>query len=384
MTLKRQLQFWIVGFVVFLAAVYVFRGIMLPFVAGMAVAYFCDPIADRLERLGASRTVAVSLIIGLFLVVFIAFFLLMVPLVIDQIGGLARRMPSIVAWLRDWAEPYLARLAPHVGTEDLEKLRQMALNSLSTGLRWIGQVLRELITQGAALADFVSLLVITPIVAFYLLRDWDLMVEAVDGWLPRQHRAEIRRLATEVDRTLSGFVRGQATVCVLLGVFYALALTVVGLEFGLVIGLIAGLVSFIPFVGSLVGFVASVGVAIYQFGHLQNDWTTVGIVAGIFAVGQAVEGNYLTPKLVGEQVGLHAVWVIFALLAGGALFGFTGVLLAMPVAAMIGVLTRFALEQYLSSPLYTGPPGQEWTGDALPPRTGDESGDRPKSGGDGA
>jgi len=375
MTLKRQLQFWIVGFLVFLAAVYVLRGIMLPFVAGMAVAYFCDPIADRLERLGASRTVAVSLIIGLFLVVFIAFFLLMVPLVIDQIGGLARRMPSIVAWLRDWAEPHIARLAPHVGTEELEKLRQMALNSLSTGLRWIGQVLRELITQGAALADFVSLLVITPIVAFYLLRDWDLMVEAVDGWLPRQHRTVIRRLAAEVDRTLSGFVRGQATVCVLLGVFYALALTVVGLEFGLVIGLIAGLISFVPFVGSLVGFVASVGVAIYQFGHLANDWTTVGIVAGVFAIGQAVEGNYLTPKLVGEQVGLHAVWVIFALLAGGALFGFTGVLLAMPVAAVIGVLTRFALEQYLGSPLYTGPPGQEWTGDALPPQPDEDSRD---------
>jgi len=193
-----------------------------------------------------------------------------------------------------------------------------------------------------------SLLFITPVVAFFLLRDWDRILARIDSWLPRRHAPVIRAQAAKVDETLSGFVRGQGTVCLLLGVFYAIALALVGLDFGLVIGVLIGLISFVPYAGAMIGAVLSIGLAAVQFG----DWTHVLIIAGIFVFGQAVEGNVLTPKLVGDRVNLHPVWVIFALLAFGSLFGFVGVLLAVPIAAILGVLVRFALERYLASPLY--------------------------------
>ena len=201
-----------------------------------------------------------------------------------------------------------------------------------------------------AALSLASLLVITPVVTFYLLRDWDHLVARVDSWLPRHYAGTVRVEVRKVDEILAGFVRGQSSVCVILALFYAIGLTLAGLNFGLVIGLVAGLLSFIPFVGSAVGFVASVGMALVQF----DDWLRIGIVAAIFVIGQAVEGNFLTPKLVGDRVGLHPVWVIFALLAGGFLFGFVGVLLAVPVAAVVGVLTRFLMAQYLDSTFHRG------------------------------
>jgi predicted PurR-regulated permease PerM len=215
---------------------------------------------------------------------------------------------------------------------------------------WGTNLLGQVISGGVAIANLISLLVITPVVAFYLLRDWDRIVARVDTWLPRGHAGAIREQAREIDRTLAGFLRGQGTVCLILGVFYAIGLTLAGLDFGLVVGLVAGLLSFIPYVGAIVGLVLSVGLALVQF----DDWLRIAVVAGIFFVGQAVEGNFLTPKLVGESVGLHPVWIIFGLLAGGALFGFVGVLLAVPAAAVIGVGVRFALGRYMQSPYYHG------------------------------
>ena len=352
MTLRRQVQFWVIGFIVFLALVYVLRGVMLPFVAGMAVAYFFDPMADRLEMLGISRNIAVSIIIGLFLLLFCLILLLIVPLLIDQLLALSRRLPQIARSFGDLAQPFLERYMPAQTQGNIEQ--NPGFNGIVTGVRWVGSVLQTLITQGAALANLISLLFITPIVAFYLLRDWDRMVATLDQWLPIPHRSLIHRLILEIDQTLSGFVRGQATVCLALGLFYGVALWLIGLDFALAIGILSGLIAFIPFVGTLVGFVVSVGVAAYQFGHLAGDWSLVGVVTAIFIVGQILEGNVLTPKFVGERIGLHAVWVIFALLAGGTLFGFTGVMLALPVAAIMGVLIRFGLEQYFISPLYMG------------------------------
>ena len=193
-------------------------------------------------------------------------------------------------------------------------------------------------------------MVITPIVTFYLLRDWDLLVARIDGWLPRRHVDVIREQMRLIDRSLSGFVRGQLMVCLMLGVFYAIGLTVVGLDFGLVIGLATGLVSFVPYFGMLAGFVVGIGVAVAQFG----SWVPVALVAAVFVIGQFVEGNFVTPRVVGNRIGLHPVWLIFALLAGGALFGFTGLLLAVPVAAVLGVLVRFSLERYLAGAAYRG------------------------------
>ena len=197
-------------------------------------------------------------------------------------------------------------------------------------------------------------IVVVPVVAFYMLLDWDRMISKIDGWLPRDHRPVIRKLADDIDTALAGFVRGQVSVCLILGTFYSVALMAAGLQFGLIVGAIAGLVTFIPYVGALMGGVLAIGLALYQF---WGDWLQIGLVAGIFAVGQFLEGNIVTPKLVGKSVGLHPLWLIFALSAFGSLFGFTGMLVAVPVAAAIGVLVRFAIGQYLDSKLYSGHAG---------------------------
>ena len=202
-----------------------------------------------------------------------------------------------------------------------------------------------------ALVNVAGLFVITPVVAFYMLLDWDRMVATVDSWVPREHVHTVRQIANDINASTAGFVRGQGTLCLILGVMYAIGLTAVGLNFGLVIGLFAGLISFIPYVGSLVGLVLSVGVALVQF---WPDWIMVVAVAVVFFVGQFIEGNILQPKLVGSSVGLHPVWLMFALLAFGSLFGFVGLLIAVPAAAAVAVLVRFALGRYMASPLYTG------------------------------
>jgi predicted PurR-regulated permease PerM len=219
-------------------------------------------------------------------------------------------------------------------------------------MSWIGAALIRIVGSGVAFANLLSLLFITPVVAFYLLRDWDHFVRRIDDLLPLEHRKTILAQFREVDRNLAGFARGQASVCLVLAIYYALGLTLVGLEFGLVVGLGIGLISFIPYVGSITGLIVSLGIALAQF----PTWGPVGLVLGVFVVGQILEGYVLTPRLVGNRVGLHPVWVIFALLAGGTLFGFVGLLLAVPVAAVIGVLTRFAVQQYLASRYFRGDP----------------------------
>jgi len=209
---------------------------------------------------------------------------------------------------------------------------------------------------GVALLSLLSLLVVTPVVAFYLLVDWDKIVDRIDSWLPLDHRQSVREICHDIDRAMAGFVRGQSTVCLILGVFYAVALTVAGLQFGLLIGLVAGLISFIPYVGSIAGFVAAVGMAVLQTWP-DPDFTYIAIIAAIFAVGQFFEGNIISPRLVGNSVGLHPVWLMLALFAFGSMFGFVGLLLAVPLAAAIGVVLRFLLKRYLESPFYHGTPG---------------------------
>jgi predicted PurR-regulated permease PerM len=286
----------------------------------------------------------------LFLIVSVAAILLLVPVLAGQVASLLERVPDYVETLRGQFARILAVIETRVDPAMLERLKGAAAGSGDNLVAWLTGALGGLISGGVALANLLSLLVITPVVAFYLLRDWDRLVAKIDEWLPRQHAEAIREQAREVDRTLAGFLRGQGMVCAILGIFYALALSLAGLDFGLIIGLIAGLLSFIPYVGAIVGLLLSVGLALVQF----DDWTRVAIIAAIFFAGQAVEGNFLTPKLVGERVGLHPVWVIFGLLAGGTLFGFVGVLLAVPVAAVVGVGMRFGLGRYMASPYYQG------------------------------
>ncbi len=353
MTAARQLRFWLIGLAVFLLAVFLLRSILLPFVAGMAVAYLLDPVCDRLEKMKLSRTLATVLVTLAFVVISVAAVLLLLPLLVSQFANLLKRVPAYLATVRTNLEALLANIETRVDPVVQKKIEEALASASDHVISGAANLAAELVTGGVALANFLSLVVITPVVAFYLLRDWDHLVARIDGWLPKKHAAVIREQAQEVDRTLAGFLRGQGTVCLLLGIFYAVALTLAGLDFGLVIGLFAGLLTFIPYVGSIVGLLLSVGLAVMQF----DAWLNVGIVAAIFLVGQVAEGNFLTPKLVGDRVGLHPVWVIFGLLAGGALFGFVGVMLAVPATAVIGVAVRFLLDQYLRSPYYLGGTG---------------------------
>ncbi|ACI98951.1 AI-2E family transporter [Rhodospirillum centenum] len=347
---RRPLRFWMVGLGVFITLIWLLHEMLLPFVAGMAVAYLLDPLADRMERTGLPRWLAATLVLLAFMLGATVAAVLLFPLMQAQIVQIAESAPGWIAWVKEEFLPDLEAIVARLSPEDVERLRQAVGEYAGTVVSWTAALLRGLLVQGVALVDVLSVLLITPVVAFYLLRDWDRLVRTVDGWLPRPHAPTIRGQVREVDRTLAGFVRGQATVCIALGLLYAAALSLTGLNFGLIVGLIAGLLSFIPYVGSLVGFGLSVGIAVFQY----DDLWRIALVAGIFVVGQTIEGYFLTPKLVGERVGLHPVWVMFALLAGGSLFGFVGVLLAVPVAAVIGVLVRFGLRQYLSSTYYMG------------------------------
>jgi len=347
----QQLRYWGIGALIFFAFLWFIGDTLLPFLVGMTIAYFLDPVADRLERAGFSRlwatvVITVGVLLGAMIVL-----VLLIPVVIDQTQSLIAAAPGYAETLRNFLEERFPDFL-----EEGSDVRDAIDSTTETIRARIPDIANSLLASGIALLDFVLLLVVAPVVAFYMLMDWDRMVAKIDGWLPREHRSSIRALARQVDDVLAGFVRGQLTVCLILGTFYAVALTLIGLQFGLVIGLFAGLISFIPFIGSIMGGMVSIGVALFQFWD-QPLW--IAAVAAIFALGQAVEGNVLTPKLVGGSVGLHPVWLMFALAAFGALMGFTGLLIAVPVAAVLGVLARFGLEKYLQGSLYRGTEGRD-------------------------
>lgn len=345
----RQYRFWLIALVLFLLALYLLSSILLPFVAAMAVAYFLDPVCDRLERAGLSRTLATTVVTVVFALCLATALLILVPLLVEQLGQLVERIPSYVASLRKALQPVVSEVARRLPAQETGGASDFLSSQIGSIVSWVGTAVAGVVTGGLVLVNILSVMFVTPVVAFYLLRDWDQMVARIDACLPRQHAATIREQAALIDKTLAGWVRGQSTVCLLLGAFYAIGLSIIGLDFGLAVGLMAGLLSFIPYVGTITGFVTGLAIAFAQY----SEWGPIAAVLAVFIVGQVIEGNFLTPKLVGDRVGLHPVWVMFALFAGGALFGFVGVLLALPVAAVIGVLVRFALSRYLVSPYYS-------------------------------
>jgi predicted PurR-regulated permease PerM len=365
MTAGQQLRFWLIGLVVALIAIYLLRAILLPFVAGMAIAYFLDPACDKLEK-WMSRTWATALVTLVFALLIILALVLIAPLLVDQLTQFAHTLPDLLNRAHTKLLPYYTSLQQRFDLPNIAELGDMARSRMGSGLNWILQTLLNVVQSSVAIANLLSLVFITPVVTFYLLRDWDRIVAKIDALLPRVHAAVIRAQGREIDTTLAGFARGQATVCLILATYYASALMIAGLPFGLVVGLAAGLLTFIPYLGAIGGFVIAISIALVNF----DTWTGVIVVAAIFGVGQVAEGNVLTPKLVGDRVGLHPVWVIFALLAGGTLFGFLGLLLAVPVAAGIGVLVRFALARYLDSPVYLG--RARTTAPPVPPLVGIE------------
>jgi len=349
MTAERRALYGIGLLGLFIALLVALNQVLFPFVAGIALAYLLDPLADLLERWGVPRWAAAGLITFVVVLAVVAAALVAIPLLQGQIIEFASRVPHYVDLLRGKAMELMDLLRARLTPEEMAQIRQR-IGSLATpdAIALIGRALCRIWGGGVALLNLLSLLVITPIVLFYLLRDWDRIIAAIDGWLPRGKADIVRAQVRAIDNVLSGFLRGQLTVCLLLAVFYAAGLMLVGLDFGFIIGFATGMISFVPYFGMLVGFAAGIGVALAQFA----DWHSVALVAGVFAVGQFLEGNFMTPRLVGARIGLHPVWVIFALLAGGALFGFTGILLAVPAAAVIGVLSRFAIASYKQSAAY--------------------------------
>jgi predicted PurR-regulated permease PerM len=346
-------RFWVAMAAVFLLLLWLLNDILLPFVVGVVVAYFLDPVVVRLQRLGMSRTWATTSVTVLAVLIAVGVATAILPPLFSQLQSLVLSFPDytvkLAARITPLIDPIRERLnLPPLSLHELQaELTQRAGQVLSVA----GAVAGKLAQGGLAFFNLLALLFLTPVVTFYLLRDWERLVDAIDGALPRDNADTIRKLAHESNAAIAGYVRGQALVCISLGSIYAIGLSLVGLKFGLVIGLIAGAISFIPFVGTFVGAVMALGMALVQF---PPDWIGVVKVAVVFLVGQMLEGNVLSPKLVGDRVGLHPVWIMFALLAGGALFGFVGVLIAVPVAAVVGVLVRHLISRYRDSQYYRG------------------------------
>ena len=347
---KQQLIFWAVFTAVFLALFWALGNVLLPFIVGAAIAYILDPLADRLETWGLTRTWATVVIFALAVLVGLLTLLLVVPLLVTQVIDLIDAAPRLYETAREQVIEYF----PSIVNEN-SAMRQAFADLMESARSQAGSLASSLLASAGSALSGIIVLVVSPVVAFYLLLDWDRMIARIDELLPRDHAPVLRDLARDIDATLASFIRGQGTVCLILGTFYAVALMLVGLQFGLVVGLFAGLISFIPYIGALFGGVLAVGLALFQF---WGEWYWIAAVAGIFMIGQAVEGNILTPKLVGDSVGLHPVWLLLALSAFGALFGFAGMLIAVPVAAVIGVVMRYLGERYRDGLLYRGQTGR--------------------------
>lgn len=348
---RDQLKYWGLAVAVFAVVLWFLGDVLLPFVLGGAIAYFIDPVADRLERAGLSRAAATAVITILAILVAIVMGLLVIPTLISQMVDLINVMPQL---FRD-LQAFITRQFPSILVEGSTARETLA--SIGDAIKERGPALIESVVGSArSFIGVVVILVVVPVVSVYMLLDWDRMIARIDDLLPRDHAPVIRKLAGEIDATLASFIRGMGSVCVILGTYYAISLMVVGLQFGLVVGFIAGLVTFIPYLGAMIGGALAIGLALFQF---WGDWTSIGLVAAVFVIGQVIEGNFLTPKLVGDSVGLHPVWLLLALSVFGALFGFVGMLVAVPMAAALGVLARFATEQYLGSMLYRGRSDQE-------------------------
>lgn len=344
--IRDQLKYWGIAGAIFLVVLWFTGDVLLPFLIGAAIAYFLDPVADRLEAMGLSRAMATTVITLFAILIFVLMALLVVPTLVNQAVNLFEVAPELTRNFIDFLTERFPALLVEGST-----LRSSIMSIGATVQERGGELLNTALASAASLINILILFVIVPVVAVYLLLDWDRMVAQIDSLLPRDHAPTIRRLAREIDKTLASFIRGMGTVCLILGTYYAISLMLVGLQFGLVVGFIAGLVTFIPYLGALLGGALAIGLALFQF---WGDWVSIGLVAAIFMLGQTLEGNFLTPKLVGNSVGLHPVWLILALSVFGSLFGFVGMLAAVPIAASLGVVARFATEQYRESVLYKG------------------------------
>ncbi|MEX2488430.1 MAG: AI-2E family transporter [Pseudomonadales bacterium] len=348
-TLRNQALFWLLALFGFLALVYLFRAVLLPFVLGAVIAYLLNPLVAWLGRRQVPRTAAVSLILLLFTAVVVVLLLLLIPPLYHELVQLARGAPDYIDALLERLQPFIQNLQQQVDQDNLEQsLREALRDNVSSVLNVSTNVLAGLLSSGQAVIGFFTVVLLSPLVSFLLMLEWPTITRWIDGMIPRQHYDRIRELLTRIDTKIAGFIRGQLLVALVLGILYALALSIAGLRFGFLIGAGAGLLSIIPLFGSTVGLLVAATTAWFQSGEIGY----VGLIAAIFIGGQVLEGNVITPRLMGKSVGLHPIWILFALLAGGAFLGIAGMLLAIPVAATIGVLAQFGVEEYKASHYY--------------------------------
>jgi predicted PurR-regulated permease PerM len=361
-SLERQILFWAASLAVLLYVLHTLGSTVTPFAAGIGLGYLLDPLVRRLERLGLSRLGASLLILIVFALSVVIILIVVAPILGNQFVAFAKLLPGDAMRLQALVVEEGNRLIARYGGGWLDAfgLREQLSSAqiqasvgdfVAQGAQWLVEALRSLVSGGAAIFSFLSLLIITPVVAFYILLDWNKMISELDSWLPLDHRDRLRAIAREINGALAGFIRGQSIVCLFLGLWYGVGLTLIGLDFGFLIGVLAGFLSFVPYVGSLTALVLSMALALVQ------GWPSLKLfflALGVVVCGQFLEGNVLSPKLVGESVGIHPVWLMFALLAFGQLFGFVGLLVAVPTAAAIGVITRHLIALYLGSSLYRG------------------------------
>ena len=351
MQMERHVWFWLAAFALLILGIALIKEILLPFVVGIVLAYFLNPAADRLSALGLNRALASALIVGIVATLVGTVLYLLAPLLFAQAQQLAAALPGeferLTTLFETWARERLGDRYPDVQKGLAQSSQSMAEN-VSGIVSWLAASLWD---RSLAIFNFITLLLVTPVVMFYLLVDWHPMIKKLDGWLPRDHANTIRKLAGDVNAAVAAFIRGQGTVCIILGTFYALALTLLGLNYGLLVGIITGVLTFIPFVGWATGLITATTLAVIQY---WPDILPIILVASVFGIGQAIDAAFLSPKIVGEKVGLHPVWLIFSLFVFSYLFGFVGTLVAVPLAAAIGVVVRFFINAYLESTFYHG------------------------------
>lgn len=350
MQIKQSTIQWGIIFSVLFLAIYLVSSVLMPFIFGAIMAYFLDPVTDKLQEKGLSRNRATIAVLGIFLGIIVGIFALAGPLLVEQISGLFTKIPEYLAQLEKEHGESVKALVSQYAPDFQMQAKDAAVQYSSQLLKISTSLLGGFIASSTSILSFLSLVFISPIVAYYLLRDWDVIVKKIDDLLPRSKVSVIRKNLVKMDKIISAYIRGQVTVCLIMSVLYSLNLTLAGLNYSLAIGVLTGILTFIPYVGMTIGALTGLIVAYMQFGfEIQFAWVVVA-----FLLGNLLEGNFITPKIVGESVELHPAWVIFALLAGGATLGFTGVLIAIPAAAVIGVLTRSSVEAYKESGLYLG------------------------------
>ncbi len=346
----HQLIFWTAALAGILFLIWLFKAMLLPFVLGGAIAYLLNPLVNRLVRLGTKRRVVVLGILGCFLTILITLLAVILPILVREAAGFIDAAPEYAHKIWLMAEPHIVWIQEKIGQQiTADQIQEAMKENIGKALQVGKGVLGGLTTGGLAIVDFLTTILITPVVAYFLMKEWPRVTSYIKDLLPKAHIETITNLTGQIDKKISGFVRGQIMVCFCLGLVYAIALSFAGLNYGFLIGLGTGILSIIPFVGSGLGFITSLVVAYLQTG---GDLAFVGIIAAIFLIGQFVEGNVITPKLLGDSVGLHPLWIIFSLMAGGSLLGLLGMFLSIPVAASIGVLAGFMIEQYKNSAYY--------------------------------